>query len=131
MEKAGKDQVKLYALVVYPSADGVATLPPRLAADEEYRKAAGEYLAAPANEPVYARIDSSLLAPIAGMPKLEKPDPSKPRLLNLRVYEKPQRARRPQEDRDVQQGGAGHLPPRRARRRSSSARRSSVPPCRT
>jgi NIPSNAP len=87
VEKTGKDQVKLYALIVYPSADAVVTLPGRLAADEEYLKAAGEYLAAPAKEPIYARIDSSLLTPIGGMPKLEKPDTSKPRLLNLRVYE--------------------------------------------
>jgi hypothetical protein len=33
------------------------------------------------------RIESSLLAAIAGMPRLEKPDASKPRLLNLRIYE--------------------------------------------
>jgi NIPSNAP len=36
---------------------------------------------------VYQRIDSSLLAAIPGMPRLDKPDPSKPRLFNLRVYE--------------------------------------------
>jgi hypothetical protein len=87
VEKPGPDQVKLYVLVVHPSAEGVATLPARLAANEEYRKAAGDYLAATPKEPVYSRIESSLLVPIEGMPKLEKPDPSKPRLLNLRVYE--------------------------------------------
>ncbi|HEX4588439.1 MAG TPA: NIPSNAP family protein, partial [Gemmataceae bacterium] len=31
--------------------------------------------------------ESSLLTPIAGMPRLAKPDASKPRLLNLRIYE--------------------------------------------
>jgi hypothetical protein len=36
---------------------------------------------------VYQRIESSLLAAIPGMAKMEKPDPSKPRLFNLRVYE--------------------------------------------
>jgi hypothetical protein len=41
----------------------------------------------PATGPVYARIESSLLAPIAGMPKLARTDPAKPRLFNLRVYE--------------------------------------------
>jgi hypothetical protein len=86
-EKVGQDQTKVYVLAVHPSADSVASLPARLAADESYRKAAAEYLAAPAAEPVYARIDSSLLAPIEGMPRLVKPDTSKPRLLNLRVYE--------------------------------------------
>src|SRR5439155_5764713 len=34
-----------------------------------------------------SRIESSLLVPIAGMPHLEKPDTSRPRLLNLRIYE--------------------------------------------
>ena len=34
-----------------------------------------------------ARIESSLLTAIDGMPKLDKPDTSKPRLLNLRIYE--------------------------------------------
>jgi hypothetical protein len=87
VEKGEKDQVKLYVLVVHPSAEGIATLPARLAADEEYRKAAADYLAAGPKELVYSRIDSSLLAPIEGMPKLEKPDTSKPRLLNLRIYE--------------------------------------------
>jgi hypothetical protein len=40
-----------------------------------------------AADPVYTRIESSLLAAIEGMPKLEKPDAGKPRLLNLRIYE--------------------------------------------
>ncbi|HEX5271405.1 MAG TPA: NIPSNAP family protein, partial [Gemmataceae bacterium] len=87
VEKGEKDALKVYVLVVHRSAEEVVTLPARLAADEEYRKAAGEYLTAGPKEAVYGRIDASLLAPIAGMPKLERPDTSKPRLLNLRVYE--------------------------------------------
>jgi len=78
---------RAYVLIVYPSPEQVATLSARLAADEEYRKAAGDYLAAKASDPVYTRIESSLLTPIAGMPRLAKPDASKPRLLNLRIYE--------------------------------------------
>src|SRR6202030_3513985 len=62
-------------------------LPARLAADEDHRKAGGDYLTAPASDPAYGRIDNSLLAPIEGMPRLVKPDTAKPRLLNLRVYE--------------------------------------------
>lgn len=87
VEKGKDEAVNLYLLVVYPTADQVATLSTRLATDEEYLKAGKEYLAAPASEPVYARIESSLLVPIESMPKLEKPDTSKPRLLNLRIYE--------------------------------------------
>jgi hypothetical protein len=87
VEKSAPDSLKVYVLIVHPSADRVASLPARLAADDAYRKAAAEYLDAPAPDPVYARIESSLLTPIAGMPKLVRPDASKPRLLNLRIYE--------------------------------------------
>src|SRR5436305_12605192 len=87
VEKADADQMKVYVLIVYPSADAVASLSTRLADDAEYRKAAADYLAAPATDPVYSRIESSLLRPIPGMPKLARPDTSQPRLLNLRIYE--------------------------------------------
>ena len=40
-----------------------------------------------ANDPVYLRIESSLMVPMEGLPKLEKGDSSKPRLFNLRTYE--------------------------------------------
>jgi hypothetical protein len=87
VEKGEKDQLKVLVLLVHPSAESVAGLSSRLAADTEYRKAAREYLAASAADPVYSRIDSSLHASIEGMAKLVKPDVSKPRLLNLRIYE--------------------------------------------
>jgi len=87
VEKGKDDAVNVHVLIVHPSADSVAALPGRLAADETYFKEARDYLATPATEPVYGRIESTLLVPIAGMPKLEKPDPAKPRLFNLRVYE--------------------------------------------
>jgi hypothetical protein len=87
VEKMGADTVKLYVLIVHPSAEHLATLSSRLAADEEHQKAAADYLAVRAADPVYTRVESSVLAAITGMPKLEKPDTSKPRLLNLRIYE--------------------------------------------
>jgi hypothetical protein len=87
IDKANPEQTKVYVLIVYPSADRCASLCERLAHDDEYSKLAAEYLAAPASDPVYSRIESSVLAAIDGMPKLDKPDVSKPRLLNLRVYE--------------------------------------------
>jgi hypothetical protein len=87
VEKGKDESVQVHVLIVYPSADGITGLSGRLSADEEYLRAARDYLATPATDPVYSRIDSSLLVPIAGMPKLEKPDASKPRLFNLRIYE--------------------------------------------
>lgn len=87
VEKSEQEPLKVHVLVVYPSADRVASLVAQLAADGEYLKAAKDYLAAPASDPVYHRIENSLLVPIEGMPRPEKPDTSKPRLLNLRIYE--------------------------------------------
>ncbi|MFO0810934.1 MAG: NIPSNAP family protein [Gemmataceae bacterium] len=81
------DPRKCVVLVVHPSAESFATLPARLAADAGYRAAAAEYLDAKAADPVYARIETSLLAPIEGMPRMVRPDATKPRLMNLRVYE--------------------------------------------
>ncbi len=87
MEKGSDDPIKVHVLIVHSTADKFAGLSTRLADDEEYRQAAADYLNAPASDPVYSRIDSSLMIPFAGMPTLVKPDVSKPRLLNLRVYE--------------------------------------------
>jgi hypothetical protein len=81
------DALKVVVLVVHPSADSAALMPAKLAADAEYRKAAAGYLDAAADNPVYGRIESSLLVAISGMPRLGKTDPAKPRLFNLRVYE--------------------------------------------
>lgn len=87
VEKGAQEPVNVYTLAVYPSADDVVRVPTRLAQDAAYREAARDYLDAPATDPVYRRIESALLVPIAAMPRLEKPDTSKPRLLNLRIYE--------------------------------------------
>ena len=80
-------KLAVHVLIVLKSADEAATLGARLAADAEYAKAAADYLAAPASDPVYERIESSFLGAIGGMPKLAKPDTTKARLLNLRIYE--------------------------------------------
>ena len=77
----------VHVLIVFHSADQAATFSERLAADVEHQKAGAAYLAAVAADPVYERIEASLLGAIASIPKLEKPDASKPRLLNLRIYE--------------------------------------------
>ena len=88
VEKEKADKCKVYVLIVYsPARQEIAALSAHLPMDEEYRKAAKEYLDASAREPVYTRIDSSLLSAIEGMPRLAKPDTGKPRLLNLRIYE--------------------------------------------
>jgi hypothetical protein len=86
-DAADPEKVITYVLIVHQSADGIFTLPAKLAADPEHQKAGADYLAATAADPVYLRIESSLHLAIESMPKLARPDTSKPRLLNLRIYE--------------------------------------------
>ena len=56
-EPPEKDLLRLTVLFVHKNADEVVGLPGRLAADEEYRKAAAAYLAARPDDPVYLRIE--------------------------------------------------------------------------
>jgi hypothetical protein len=86
-EAPEKGVLRVFVLIVHKGPESVASLPGRLGADGEFVKAAATYRAAKADDPVYQRIESSLLTAIPGMPKLERPDASKPRLLNLRIYE--------------------------------------------
>lgn len=78
---------RVVVLIIHKSAESVVSLSSTLSGDSVYLKAAKEYLGVKAIEPVYQRIDVTLLGAFAGMPRMEKPDPSKPRLFNLRVYE--------------------------------------------
>lgn len=86
-EAVSPDQIAVYVLIVHSSAEQVVALPAKLAADPEHQKAGADYLAATAADPVYERINSSVHLAIEGMPKLARPDSSKQRLLNLRIYE--------------------------------------------
>jgi hypothetical protein len=86
-EKAGADKTAVYVLIVFQSAEQVFSLASGLAADAEHQRAGEAYLSAVAADPVYERIESSVLSAIEGLPGLEKTDTSKPRILNLRVYE--------------------------------------------
>ena len=79
-------------LIPHPTADSAATLWSRLAGDAEYTKLAAPFFNAPADRPAFDRIESSLLHAFAGMPKLEAPDTSKPRIFELRRYEGPSEA---------------------------------------
>ena len=86
-EAPEKDELRSFVLIVHKDPESAVTLRTRLAADEGFRTTAADYRNAPAADPVYHRIERSLLVAIAGMPTLERPDASKPRLFNLRVYE--------------------------------------------
>ncbi|HTV01916.1 MAG TPA: NIPSNAP family protein [Luteitalea sp.] len=79
-------------LIPHPNAESAATLWSRLAVDAEYTKVAAPFFNAPADRPVFDRIESSLLQAFTGMPTLDVPDTSKPRIFELRRYEGPSEA---------------------------------------
>jgi NIPSNAP len=86
----GPDSPTMYVLLTHPSLESLTTTPARLDADAEYQTAGAEFVNAPATNPSYVRVESSLMMAFDGLPKLEAPSfpgggPS--RLFELRTYE--------------------------------------------
>ncbi|HWZ04473.1 MAG TPA: NIPSNAP family protein [Mucilaginibacter sp.] len=79
-------QTKIYALIPYSSWDDFINVQDKLAADQDYLQAGATYLNAPATDPAYDRIESSLLKAFAHMPKMQAPE-QRPRIFELRRYE--------------------------------------------
>lgn len=77
---------KAFILARYKGLAEFAAATEKVATDAAYQTAAKDYLAVPATDAVYDRIESSLLGGIEGMPEIALP-PQKPRLFNLRIYE--------------------------------------------
>lgn len=86
----GPDSPTLYVLIPHPSLASFGSVEDRLMADAEYQKAGAEFLNAPAGDPPYIRVESSLMVAFQTMPKLEVPaltKDKKPRIFELRTYE--------------------------------------------
>ncbi|MGA2176612.1 MAG: NIPSNAP family protein [Verrucomicrobiota bacterium] len=86
----GPESPTQYVLLAHPSLESLVTTPQRLAADAEYKKAGAEFLDAPAADPAYVRVESSLMISFESMPKLETPTfagGGKGRFFELRTYE--------------------------------------------
>jgi len=88
----GEANPTFHVLLVHKSLDAFASLPERLAADAAYQTAAAPYLNAEATSPAFVRIESSLMRPFDGLPKLELPFGGgeagrRPRIFELRIYE--------------------------------------------
>lgn len=79
-------QTKIFVLIPFASVEDYLNVVEKLAKDEKYQQAGEAYLNAPAKEPAYERIQSSLLRAFAHIPKLEVPE-TKPRIFELRRYE--------------------------------------------
>jgi hypothetical protein len=88
--QTGPDSPTLYVLITHKSIQSVTETAARLAADKDYQTAGAEFLARPAADPAYTRMESSLMAAFSGIPNLEVPagtTANKPRLFELRTYE--------------------------------------------
>jgi hypothetical protein len=81
-----KGFTKLYVLIPFKSMDDFLKVQEKLDGDAAYNQAGAAYLNAPATEPAYERIESSLLRAFMHMPKISVPE-KKPRLFELRRYE--------------------------------------------
>ena len=85
-EQKPEGQTKLYAVIPFDSIKDFTSVTDKLANDQAHQQAGTAYLNAPAKEPAYERIQSSLLKAFEGMPKLQAPG-NKPRMFELRRYE--------------------------------------------
>jgi NIPSNAP len=88
----GPETPSLYLLLPSTSLETLVNAEFRLARDEEYQRAGAFFLNAPAKEPAYVRVESSLMSAFEGWPKLTLP-PVTPqngsRVFQLRTYESP------------------------------------------
>ena len=88
----GPESASLYVLMPSASIETLVTADFRLEKDAEYLKAGAPFLNAPAKEPAYARMESSLMLAFEGMPKLTVPPVTAEhgaRVFELRTYESP------------------------------------------
>jgi hypothetical protein len=87
---SGGDSPSVHLLIPHPSADSVATMADRLAADAEYQRAGAPVLQTPATDPAYESIESALFLAFTGMPRLAVPPQlaaRRGRLFELRRYD--------------------------------------------
>jgi hypothetical protein len=81
---------KLHVVIPFKSMQEFSRLPEQLAKDTAYQQAGAAYLKAPAKNPAYERIQSSLLVAFTDIPKLEVPAATAQntaRIFELRRYE--------------------------------------------
>ncbi len=86
----GPDSPTMYMLLAHPSLESIATTWARVDADAEYQKAGADFINAPAENPAYMRVESSLMVAFDGLPKLEVPSfpgGGASRIFELRTYE--------------------------------------------
>jgi len=86
----GPDSPTIYLLAPFSSLDAWAETDEKIAKDDAFHQAGAAVINAPASDPAFVRMESSLLTAFEGMPKLEVPAGAaehRPRLFELRTYE--------------------------------------------
>ena len=86
----GPDNPTMHVLMPHKTIESFGSALDRVRSDTEYQKAGAEFINAPATDPSYVRVESSLLVAIEGLPKMEVPPATagnKPRIFELRTYE--------------------------------------------
>jgi len=79
-----------YLLMPHKSLESFASSTSRLLADTAYLQAGSSFLDAPYGEPLYVRMESSLMVAFDAMPRIEMPPPAgtrEQRIFELRTYE--------------------------------------------
>jgi hypothetical protein len=84
MKPAG--QTKIFTLTAYNSLDHFSKIADNIGNDAEFKAKGAAYLNAPATQPAYERIESSLLKAFTHFPTLIAPE-KKPRIFELRQYQ--------------------------------------------
>jgi len=82
----GPDSPTMYVLLTHKSIEDFVTSYDRVRSDPEYQKAGADFINAAATDPSYVRVESSLMAAFAGIPRLEIPEKTG-RMFELRTYE--------------------------------------------
>jgi len=82
-----RDSSDLLLLLPGPSADALAAANQALLADEAFLSAAGDAVKDPKKDPLYARMESSMMVAFDAIPKLERPTDAPGRIFQLRIYE--------------------------------------------
>jgi hypothetical protein len=80
------EQTKIYVLIPFNSLADFLNVQEKLDQDTVYKEKGAAYLTAPATEPAYERIESSLLKAFAHMPKMQVTKKGE-RIFELRRYE--------------------------------------------
>jgi hypothetical protein len=86
----GPETPSLYVLIPSTSLETLVNAEFRLARDEEYQKSGAFFLNAPAKQPAFVRVESSLMVAFEGWPKLTVPPVTAQhgsRVFQLRTYE--------------------------------------------